>query len=159
MDNKIKNKIYGLKLPSFMTESNSYTREEIDAMIPKKRRNGEAILQKNIVLYLIKLQQEGKIIDYFSVPNGVKTGAKNDKFYGAELNRQGRVAGVCDLIIRLRHLTLYLELKDPETKGKQSPKQKEFEQRTNLIPNARYLCSHEQKVIENWINKHVEESL
>lgn len=67
----------------------------------------------------------------FSVPN--EAGYKNRNF-----TLTGMMSGVSDLIVVIPNKTLYIELKTAT--GKQSPKQKDFEQIIKGLKQDYYLC-------------------
>tara|TARA_R110001632_G_scaffold232966_1_gene375682 strand:+ start:148 stop:537 length:390 start_codon:yes stop_codon:yes gene_type:complete len=60
-----------------------------------------------VVGYLKRLETQGMIITYFSVPNG---GTRN-KLEAINLKREGVRAGVSDLVIIFKDKVLFLEMK------------------------------------------------
>ena len=85
---------------------------------------GESKFQENIITAL-KLNK----ITVFSVPNGTKL--KITQAWKAK--REGMLSGVSDLIILLPKRAIFVEIKNPNGKGRQSPAQKEFQDTvTNL---------------------------
>lgn len=80
---------------------------------------GESKFQENIITTL----RLNKIM-VFSVPNGTKLKITQAK----KAHREGMLSGVSDLIILLPGAkTIFVEIKNPNGKGRQSPAQKEFE--------------------------------
>lgn len=80
---------------------------------------GESKFQEQIIQTL-RLNR----ITVFSVPNGARlkiTQARKAK-------REGMLSGCSDLIILLPKRAIFVEVKNPNGKGRQSPTQKEFEQ-------------------------------
>ena len=62
-------------------------------------------------------------IFHFSVPNGAKLKITQAN----KIKREGMMSGVSDLIILLPKRAIFVEIKNPNGKGRQSPTQKEFE--------------------------------
>lgn len=78
----------------------------------------------------------------FSVPNGTKlkiTQARKAKI-------EGMTAGVSDLIILLPKRTVFVEIKNPNGKGRQSPAQKEFEQTVKNLGFEYYIWDKWEQV-------------
>ena len=88
----------------------------------------------------------------FAVPNG---GSRNLR-EAARLKAQGVLAGVSDLVILLPHKVYFVELKNPNGKGRQSPAQRAFEEKVRSM-------GHEYQIWDSWghvelfINAHREE--
>lgn len=94
----------------------------------KKKRTassyGESQFQRNIIQCL-RLNK----IYCFSVPNGIHSSVLQAKIAKAE----GVLHGVSDIIILLPKRAIFVEIKNPNGKGRQSPAQKEFQDTvTNL---------------------------
>lgn len=89
----------------------------------KKKRTvanyGESQFQRAVVRYL-RLRN----IFCFSIPNGVHLTTIQSKIAVAE----GLLHGVSDLIVLIPNKVIFAEIKNPNGKGKQSDKQKEFQQ-------------------------------
>lgn len=81
--------------------------------------HGESIFQRNIVQTL-RLNK----IFCFAVPNGMRVRFSQARIAKAE----GLTSGCSDLIILLPKRAIFVEIKNPNGKGRQSPTQKEFEQ-------------------------------
>lgn len=81
----------------------------------------ESNFQTNIVRLL---RTQGFYV--FAVPNAGS--GKLSLRQGALLKREGLLAGVSDLIIVLQNKIIFVEIKNPNGKGRQSENQKEFEQ-------------------------------
>jgi hypothetical protein len=79
----------------------------------------ESDLQKLCCLFLELLKNQNKIIDYFAVPNGMKTGARNNYAYINSLKQQGFKSGVSDLVIIFKSHVLFVELKIGRNKASQ----------------------------------------
>lgn len=81
----------------------------------------ESAFQTNIVR-LLRL----KGFYVFAVPNAGS--GKLSLKQGALLKREGLQAGVSDLIVVLQNKIVFVEIKNPNGKGRQSDSQKDFEQ-------------------------------
>jgi len=109
----------------------------------------ESKLQQDIVVwfrnnYCLKHHKTRCVI--FSVPNEASYKNKNFRLTGV-------MSGVSDLIVVVPNKTLYIELKTPT--GKQSPKQKEFEETIKgLNQNYHVVRSLEkfQEIIKNYLH-------
>lgn len=102
---------------------------------------GESKFQEAIVQTL----RYNKIF-HFSVPNGTKlkiTQANKAK-------REGMTAGVSDLIILLPNRTVFVEIKNPNGKGRQSPAQKEFESKVKEL-GFEYLIWDKWEQVEEFL--------
>jgi len=94
----------------------------------------EEQIQKSIVKWFRNtycLKHHKPRLAIFSVPN--EAAYKNKKFI-----LTGLMQGVSDLIVVIHDKTLYFELKTE--KGKQSPKQIEFEETIKNLNQEYYLC-------------------
>lgn len=85
---------------------------------------GESKFQQSIVRVL-RLNK----IFVFSVPNGLKVRATQARIAKAE----GLTSGCSDLIILLPKRAVFVEIKNPNGKGRQSPTQKEFEEKVKSL--------------------------
>lgn len=70
----------------------------------------------------------------YAVPNG----GQRNAVVAAKLKEEGAMAGVADLVIVAPNRHLYIEMKSP--KGKQSPKQVEFQSRVQAMGHAYHVC-------------------
>ena len=105
----------------------------------KKKRTassyGESQFQRNVIQCL-RLNR----IYCFSVPNGIHSSVLQAKIAKAE----GVLHGVSDIIILLPGgKTIFVEVKNPNGKGRQSPAQKEFEQTVTKL-------GFEYKIWDKW---------
>tara|TARA_R110002020_G_scaffold385449_1_gene596358 strand:- start:300 stop:635 length:336 start_codon:yes stop_codon:yes gene_type:complete len=94
----------------------------------------EAQIQQQIVVWFRNnycLKHHNNRCCIFSVPN--EAGYKNRNF-----TLTGMMSGVSDLIVVIPNKTIYIELKTAT--GKQSPKQKDFEQTIKNLNQEYYLC-------------------
>lgn len=86
----------------------------------------------------------------FAVPNG---GSRNLR-EAVNLKAQGVLAGVSDLILLLPNRKVYfIELKNPNGKGRQSPAQREFEENVRAMGHE-YLIWDKWQQVEDFINAH-----
>lgn len=89
----------------------------------------------------------------FAVPNG---GSRN-LFEARNLKLQGVMAGVSDLIVLLPGRKVYfIELKNPNGKGRQSPAQREFEDSVRAMGHE-YLIWDKWAQVEQFIDAHIKE--
>lgn len=102
----------------------------------------ESNFQSQIVRFL---RSQGFYV--FAVPNAGKVSVKQ----GAIYKREGALAGVSDLIIVLQGRTVYVEIKSPNGKGRQSDSQKEFE-REITARGHEYLLWDNWAEVESFIN-------
>lgn len=110
--------------------------------------NDEAAFQCNVVNML---KETGFYV--FAVPNG---GSRNIK-EAHNLKLQGVKAGVSDLIILLPKGQVYfVELKNPNGKGRQSPNQRAFEESVKGYGHQ-YLIWDKWPQVEQFINAHRKE--
>jgi len=65
--------------------------------------------QIKVIHYLSILQNQGKVIEYFAVPNG---GSRNVR-EAMNLKKEGVKAGVSDLVVILQDKILFIEMKRP----------------------------------------------
>lgn len=109
-------------------------------------RFGEATFQMGVVRML-----KGAGYFVFAVSNG--WGKMNAKqAYRAKL--EGIMPGVSDLIVLLPNKKVYfVELKNPNGKGRQSPYQRDFEQEVNAMGHE-YLIWDKWQQVEQFINAH-----
>jgi len=80
--------------------------EELPLPAPRKRGRAEHTLQCAVVQYLRLACPDGLV---FAVPNG----GHRSKRVGADLRREGLLAGVPDLCLIWRGRSLFIELKTP----------------------------------------------
>lgn len=113
-------------------------------MIVKKRRYLEASFQSNVVRFL---RRQGFYV--FAVPNGGNI--KLNLIQGAALKREGLLAGVSDLIIVLQNRVIFVEIKSPNGKGRQSENQKQFE-REVVARGHEYLLWSNWAEVEAFVN-------
>lgn len=86
----------------------------------------------------------------FAVPNG----NRNNPIQGHKYKIMGQMAGVSDLILLLPKGKVYfIELKNPNGKGKQSPSQRDFEDNVRAYGHD-YLIWDSWKQVEQFINAH-----
>lgn len=89
----------------------------------------------------------------FAVPNG---GSRNLR-EAVNLKAQGVMAGVSDLIVLLPGKKVYfIELKNPNGKGRQSPAQREFEDNVRAHGHE-YLIWDKWAQAEQFVNAHRQE--
>lgn len=85
----------------------------------------------------------------FAVPN-TRYSAKE----GARFKAQGVMAGVSDLIVMLPNKKIYfIEIKNPNGKGRQSPSQREFEDTVRAFGHL-YQIWDKWEQVETFINAH-----
>lgn len=105
----------------------------------------ESTFQINVVRML---RSAGLFV--FAVPNG---GTRNYR-EAHNLRLQGVMAGVSDLILLLpQGKTYFIELKNLNGKGRQSPAQRDFEAQVELLGHT-YLLWSSWAEVEDFINKH-----
>lgn len=108
-------------------------------------KHAEADFQIGVVRFL---RMAGHFV--FAVPNG---GSRNI-IEAANLKAQGVMAGVSDLIVLLPGKKVYfIELKNPNGKGRQSPAQREFEDNVRAYGNE-YLLWDNWAQVEHFVNAH-----
>lgn len=108
-------------------------------------RHEEANFQIRIVRML---RSTGYFV--FAVPNG---GSRNLR-EAAHLKEQGVLAGVSDLIVLIPNKKVYfIEIKNPNGKGRQSPYQREFEETVRAMGHE-YLIWDKWQQVEQFINAH-----
>lgn len=111
-------------------------------------RHEEANFQINVVR---ALKFAGHFV--FAVPNG---GSRN-LIEAKNLKMQGVMAGVSDLILLLPERKVYfIELKNPNGKGRQSPHQRDFEQEVRAMGHE-YLIWDKWAQVEKFIDDHRKE--
>lgn len=110
-------------------------------------RHDEANFQVGVVRFL---RMAGHYV--FAVPNG---GSRN-VIEAANLKAQGVMAGVSDLILLLPHKVYFIELKNPNGKGRQSPAQREFEDNVRAY-GQEYLLWDNWAQVEQFVNAHRKE--
>lgn len=89
----------------------------------------------------------------FAVPNGGNRNLRE----AARLKAQGVMAGVSDLVLLLPDRKAYfIELKNPNGKGRQSPNQRWFEEQVTAL-GYKYLIWDKWPQVEQFINAHREE--
>ena len=107
-------------------------------------RRDEANFQVGVVRFL---RRAGHYV--FAVPNG---GSRNLK-EAVNLKAQGVLAGVSDLIILLPGKVYFVELKNPNGKGRQSPTQRAFEEAVKQY-GQEYLLWDKWTQVEQFVNAH-----
>lgn len=110
-------------------------------------KHAEADFQIGVVRFL---RMAGHFV--FAVPNG---GSRNI-IEAANLKAQGVMAGVSDLILLLPHKVYFIELKNPNGKGRQSPAQREFEDNVRAY-GQEYLLWDNWAQVEQFVNAHRKE--
>lgn len=110
-------------------------------------KHAEADFQICVVRFL---RMAGHFV--FAVPNG---GSRNI-IEAANLKAQGVMAGVSDLILLLPKKVYFIELKNPNGKGRQSPAQREFEDNVRAYGNE-YLLWDNWAQVEQFVNAHRQE--
>lgn len=110
-------------------------------------KHAEADFQIGVVHFL---RRAGHFV--FAVPNG---GSRNI-IEAANLKAQGVMAGVSDLILLLPKKVYFIELKNPNGKGRQSPAQREFEDNVRAYGNE-YLLWDNWAQVEQFVNAHKQE--
>lgn len=110
-------------------------------------RHAEADFQIGVVRFL---RRAGHFV--FAVPNG---GSRNI-IEAANLKAQGVMAGVSDLILLLPNKVYFIELKNPNGKGRQSTAQREFEDNVRAYGNE-YLLWDNWAQVEQFVNAHRQE--
>ena len=110
-------------------------------------KHAEADFQIGVVRFL---RMAGHYV--FAVPNG---GSRN-VIEAANLKAQGVMAGVSDLILLLPKKVYFIELKNPNGKGRQSPAQREFEDNVRAYGNE-YLLWDNWAQVEQFVNAHRKE--
>lgn len=111
----------------------------------RKPRHIESNIQQAVVKWF-RMQYPGFIIA--AVPNGGFRNARE----AAIMQREGVLAGFADLVVIARRNVLFLEMKT--TKGQQSDKQKEFQNKVSKLGFEYIVCrSFEQArlAIERWL--------
>lgn len=111
----------------------------------RKPRHIESNIQQAVVKWF-RMQYPRLIIA--AVPNGGFRNARE----AAIMQREGVLAGFADLIVIARRNVLFLEMKT--TKGQQSDKQKEFQNKVSKLGFEYIVCrSFEQArlAIERWL--------
>lgn len=109
----------------------------------------ESAFQTNVVRML-----KGQGFFVFAVPNG---GSRHYK-EAAHLKAQGVMAGVADLIICLPKGNVhFVELKNLNGTGRQSPAQKDFQEQVERLGNPYHLWASWADV-EQFINEHGKEA-
>lgn len=95
---------------------------------------GESQFQRAVVRYL-RLRN----VFCFSIPNGVHLTTIQSKIAVAE----GLLHGVSDLIVLIPNKATFIEIKNPNGKGKQSENQKEFQKKVESL-------GFEYLIWDNW---------
>lgn len=75
----------------------------------------------------------------FSVPNGQRLNLRRAVLAKAE----GLLSGVSDLVVVLPEKVVFAEIKSPDGKGRQSPAQKDFQARVELL-------GHDYQIWQSW---------
>lgn len=109
-------------------------------------RNDEENFQIGVVRFL---RMAGHFV--FAVPN-----TRYNAIEGARFKSMGQMAGVSDLILLLPKKVYFIELKNPNGKGRQSPTQREFEDHVRAYGHE-YLIWDNWAQVEQFINAHRKE--
>ena len=91
--------------------------------------------QIKVVNYLNILQKQGKVVEYFAIPNG----GSRHKLEAINLKKEGVKSGVSDLCIILKNRVLFVEMKKAPKKLKSG----------NLSYAGIKVSEHQNKFIEN----------
>lgn len=110
-------------------------------------RHDEANFQTGVVRFL---RMAGHFV--FAVPNG---GSRNLR-EAVNLKAQGVMAGVSDLILLIPGKVYFIEIKNPNGKGRQSPAQREFEDNVRE-QGQEYLIWDNWAQVEQFVNAHRKE--
>lgn len=110
-------------------------------------RHDEANFQTGVVRFL---RMAGHFV--FAVPNG---GSRNLR-EAVNLKAQGVMAGVSDLILLIHGKVYFIEIKNPNGKGRQSPAQREFEDNVRAH-GQEYLIWDSWAQVEQFVNAHRKE--
>ena len=110
-------------------------------------RHDEENFQIGVVRFL---RMQGHYV--FAVPNGGNRNLRE----AARLKQQGVTAGVSDLILLLPGRVYFIELKNPNGKGRQSPSQREFEDTVRGYGHE-YLLWDKWAQVEQFVNAHRKE--
>lgn len=89
----------------------------------------------------------------FAVSNGW---GKMTAMQAKRAKLEGILPGVSDLIVLLPNKVYFVEIKNPNGKGRQSPYQRDFEQKVRSFGHE-YLIWDNFKQVEQFINTHREE--
>lgn len=85
-----------------------------------------------------------------AVPNG----NRNNPIQGHKYKMMGQMAGASDLILFLpERKVFFIELKNPNGKGRQSPSQREFEENVKAFGHS-YVIWDSWQQVEQFINMH-----
>lgn len=108
--------------------------------------------EENFQIGIVRmLRMAGHLV--FAVPNG----GSRDVREAARLKAQGVMAGVSDLIILLPNRKVYfIEVKNPNGKGRQSPYQREFEDNVRAMGHV-YQIWDKWSQVEQFINANRQE--
>ena len=101
----------------------------------QKRFNREFELQVACVQWFSLTYKQAQAI-LFAVPNG---GSRN-LLEAANLKKAGVTAGVADLILVCRGGVLFIEIKTESKSSRQSPAQKEFQERVEALGYTYIIC-------------------
>lgn len=104
---------------------------------------GESQFQRAVVRYL-RLRN----VFCFSIPNGVHLTTIQSKIAVAE----GLLHGVSDLILVTPNKVTFIEIKNPNGKGKQSENQKEFQKKVESL-GFEYLIWDNWDKVEQFVEK------
>ena len=91
--------------------------------------------QIKVVNYLNILQKQGKVVEFFAIPNG----GSRHKLEAINLKREGVKSGVSDLCVILKNRVLFIEMKRPAKKLKSG----------KLSYAGIKVSEHQDKFIEN----------
>lgn len=110
----------------------------------KHVRHDESNFQIGVVHFL---RSQGYFV--FAVPNGQRLNLLRAKL----AVREGLMSGVSDLIIVLPGKVYFVEIKNPNGKGRQSPTQREFEEAVKGY-GQEYLLWDNWAQVEQFVNAH-----
>lgn len=110
----------------------------------QKRFNREFELQVACVQWFSLTYKQAQAI-LFAVPNG---GSRN-LLEAANLKKAGVVAGVADLIMVCSAGVLFIELKTESKSSRQSPAQKEFQERVEALGYTYIICRNVCEFMRN----------
>lgn len=110
-------------------------------------RHDEENFQVGVVRFL---RMAGHFV--FAVPNGGNRNLRE----AARLKQQGVTAGVSDLILLLPGKVYFIEIKNPNGKGRQSPAQRDFEDTVRAYGH-KYLLWDSWSQVEQFVKDHKQE--
>ena len=107
-------------------------------------RHDEENFQIGVVRFL---RSQGHFV--FAVPNG----NRNNPIQGHKYKIMGQMAGVSDLILLLPGKVYFIEIKNPNGQGRQSPSQVEFEENVKAL-GQQYMIWDKWQQVEAFVNAH-----